>query len=229
MRPADPSLTDGLAKSTAFSNLSAETLERLAAGTTELNIKRGTVVFGRGTPPTGVPVVRSGKLKLSIETPRGDEHVVEIMQDGDCFGEAALLSERQHLLTATAVSDCRLLHVGRATLMAELNRDRELSRRLIQTLSERLYHRTSDLENILFRKAVGRVSCFILEQLEGQCAQGNRRIRLPVRKGLIASRLNMTQEHFSRTLRELSTGGEIAVSGRNIDVIDEAKLRALAY
>ena len=51
-------------------------------------------------------------------------------------------------------------------------------------------------------------------------------VRLPSSKGNIASRLNLTQEHFSRILHELSEGGLIVVEGRKIAIPDVEKLRA---
>lgn len=217
-----------LAKAATFSQLSAATLQRLAAGTTESAFKRGSVVFGRGAAATGVHVVASGQLKLSLETKQGAEHVVELIHEGDSFGEAALLTNRLHLVTATAVTDCTLLQICRRTLIAELERDNELARRIIGTLSDRLYRQTSELENVLFLKASGRVARFILDRLNPDSAKTSQRVALPVRKGLIASHLNMTQEHFSRTLRELTMTGLIRVDGAMVDVIEVDKLRDAA-
>jgi len=217
-----------LTNAAIFSQLSAETLGRLAAGTTETAFRRGSVVFGRGTSATGIYVVTSGQLKLCLETPQGAEHVVELLQPDDSFGEAELLTDRSHRVTATAVTDCRLLHIGRQALMAELELDKAFARRVIGTLSERLYRQTSELENVLFLKATGRVARFILDRLKLHGARTSRRVALPVRKGLIASHLNMTQEHFSRTLRELTTTGLIRVDGTMVDIIEVDKLRDVA-
>jgi len=147
-----------LSKAAIFNQLSAETLARLTAGTTESITRRGGVVFGRGATATGIYVVASGQLKLSMDTPQGAEHVVELIQEDDSFGEAELLTNRPHLVAAIAVTDCKLLHVGRQTLLAELERDKVLARRIIDTLSDRLYRQTSELENVLFLKASGRVA-----------------------------------------------------------------------
>ena len=217
-----------LTKTIIFNKLSSVTLERLASGTTELAVKRGSVVFGRGATPTGIYVVASGQLKLTLETPQGAGHVVELVQEGDSFGEAALLANRAHLLTATAVTDCKLLHIGRQTLMTELARDLAFARQVIGTLSERLYGKTSELENVLFLKATGRVARFILDRLHSDGGKSGLRVALPVSKGLIASHLNMTQEHFSRTLRELMMSGLIRVDGIMVDVIDVDRLRKTA-
>jgi CRP-like cAMP-binding protein len=41
-----------------------------------------------------------------------------------------------------------------------------------------------------------------------------------------ASRLNLTQEHFSRILREIQAAGLIEVVGREIRIIDAGRLHA---
>ena len=50
-------------------------------------------------------------------------------------------------------------------------------------------------------------------------------VTLPANKGVIASRLNLTQEHFSRILHELTDLGLIIVEGRKIHIPSVAKLR----
>jgi CRP-like cAMP-binding protein len=56
-------------------------------------------------------------------------------------------------------------------------------------------------------------------------AEGQVSIRLPTSKGTIASRLNLTQEHFSRILSELTSAGLIQVEGRVIHIPDIGRLR----
>ncbi len=220
-----------LARSSLFKALDLSTLTRLTAGITTSHFKRGSVVLGRGSMATGIFVVATGRLKLSVDTVQGNEHVVELIQEGECFGEAAVLAGRTHLLSAVALTDCTLVHVTRGALLSELELNHQLAQRLIRNLSDRLYRRTSDLENILLRKALGRVARFLLDELarDGRKKQSvDGRIELSARKGLIASRLNMTQEHFSRTLRSLTASGKIEVNGATIDVINMDGLRLIA-
>ncbi len=217
-----------LAKAAIFNLLSAGTLERLAAGAIELACRRGNVVFGRGAAATGMYVVGSGQLKLSQETREGAEHVVELLREGDSFGEAALLTHRPHLVTATAVTECKVLHIRRQTLLAELECDQELARRVISTLSDRLYRQTGEMESVLLLTATARVARFIFHRLNLEATRTSRRVALPFRKCLIASHLNMTPEHFSRTLRDLTLIGLISVKGGLVDIIEVDKLRDAA-
>ena len=43
---------------------------------------------------------------------------------------------------------------------------------------------------------------------------------------MLASRLNLTPEHFSRVLHELAEQGLIDIDGRNIEIRDLERLRA---
>jgi CRP-like cAMP-binding protein len=50
-------------------------------------------------------------------------------------------------------------------------------------------------------------------------------IRLPAKKSIIASRLNLTQEHFSRILHEIQAAGLVEIRGREIRLLDVGRLR----
>jgi CRP-like cAMP-binding protein len=50
-------------------------------------------------------------------------------------------------------------------------------------------------------------------------------ITLPAKKGVIASQLNLTHEHFSRLLHEIEAAGLIQVDGREILISDIGRLR----
>ena len=50
-------------------------------------------------------------------------------------------------------------------------------------------------------------------------------VTLPVSKAIVASRLNVTPEHFSRILHELVAAGMIAVEGRDVRILDPERLR----
>lgn len=62
-----------------------------------------------------------------------------------------------------------------------------------------------------------RIIGYLMHELpDSRLDDENTVLELHVNKGLIASRLNQTQEHFSRIRRELSELGLIKVEGRRI-------------
>jgi CRP-like cAMP-binding protein len=50
-------------------------------------------------------------------------------------------------------------------------------------------------------------------------------VTLPAPKAVVASRLNVTPEHFSRILHDLAEAGLIKVDGREVTIFAAARLR----
>lgn len=215
-----------LANVPLFRELSEAELARLALSTRPLRVARSEILFQRGDMPRGFYVVVYGQIKLSFSTARGDEKVVELIGPGQSFGEAVMFMERPHVVTSQALSDTLLLHVPKEPVLEELQRDPRFAQRMIAGLSLRLHNLMADLEDFSLRSATQRVIGYLLRDSgDGPGTEGALQITLPAAKGVIASRLNLTQEHFSRILHELTSQGLVEVRGRLIHISDAARLR----
>ncbi len=217
-----------LANLALFRELTAEQRARIADSTRQLRVARGDVLFHRGDPAAGMYVIVFGQIKLSFVSSTGVEKVVEILDQGQSFGEAVMFLDLPHVVTAQALADSLLLFVPKETVFESIDRDPVFARRLLGGLSRRLHQLIADVESYSTRSGTERVIGFLLrdchaaDQAEGS---GSVEIQLPVAKGIIASRLNLTQEHFSRILHDLSSLGLIEVKGRRILVRDLERLR----
>ena len=205
-----------------FRGLTPEELTRIAEGTTEVRAERGKLLFQRGDPCVGFHIVAFGQVKLAVGTASGAEKVVEIIGPGMSFGEALMFTERPYVVSATALADSLLLHVDRDTLFAELECDPRLARRMLAGLSMRLHVLVKDVEALTLHSAMQRVIGY-LATLEDE--GGGPRITLPAQKALVASRLNLTPEYFSRILHELADEGLLRIDGRDIEIVDPGRLR----
>ena len=221
-------IDDFLANLPLFENLTSEAIARLARGTTEIDASRGTVLFHREDPCVGIHFVVFGQIKLSLQTDRGDEMVVELIGPAMSFGEAPLFSGKRHILAAEALADSKLLHVTKEVLLAELERNPCLSQRVIAILSDRLYQRLGELEGYFLSSGTERVINYLLRGENGHATGDFERVTLPATKGIIASHLNLTHEHFSRILRELITAGLIEVDGRDVRILNKQRLYGYA-
>ncbi len=154
---------------------------------------------------------------------QGDEKIVEIIGPGFSFGEALMFMEKPYIVGATALADSMLLHIAKEAVFSELERNPAFARRMLAGMSRRLHGLIKDLESYSLRSGSQRIVGYLLkDEPEGDGAL----VTLTVSKKLLASRLNLTPEYFSRVLHELSELGMIAVNGRNITIIDMARLRA---
>ena len=210
-----------------FKELAPAELDRLAAGTTELHVPRGEILFNKGDPTTGFYLVIYGQVKLSFVTPAGQEKVVEIITPGASFGEALMFMEKPYIVMAQTLADTMLLHVAKEVVFDELAREPGFARRMLAGLSRRLHSLISDVESYSLQSGTQRVIGYLLRQDDAQAADtGPTTLTLPVSKAVVASRLNLTPEQFSRILHELQTLALIRVDGRDVHIDDIARLRA---
>jgi CRP-like cAMP-binding protein len=210
-----------LANLPLFRELGAEEIERLAQGTRELHVPRGQILFRRGDRCEGLHVVVYGQIKLAFNAADGAEKVVEIMGPGQSFGEAVMFMEKPYPVYSQALADSLLLHIAKAVVFEEIERDPGFARRMIAGLSRRLHGLIGDLEAYSLQSGTQRVIGYLLNAVPDQAASGAPvELRLPASKGVIASRLNLTPEHFSRILHELTEAGLIRVDGRSFSILD---------
>ncbi|MDP2240793.1 MAG: Crp/Fnr family transcriptional regulator [Burkholderiales bacterium] len=219
-------IKDFLANLPLFREVVAAGIDRLALKTTEVDAPRETIVCRRGCCCGGLHAVVVGQVKLSVDTGRGDEKVIELVGPGMIFGEAAMFLGKPHIVSAVTLTDCKLLRVEKEAVLDEVRRDPKFAQRVIESLCYRLHQRIMDLESFALRSGTERVVDYLLCQDLSATPSGAMNITLPVKKGVIASRLNLTHEHFSRILHDLMNERLIKVEGRDVRVLDTGKLRA---
>lgn len=207
-----------------FRELPGADIQRIASKTVAIDAPRGTVLLRRGDPCRGFHVIVFGRIKLSLQSLQGVEKVVELMGPGQSFGEALMFIEEPYLVTAESVDDAKVLHVPRDIVFAEIDRDPSFARRMLAGLSWRLHHLMMDVESYTLNTGTQRVIGYLLRGKTEAGAENSVTISLEASKGVIASRLSLTQEHFSRILHQLMASGLINIHKREIHVPDIQRL-----
>jgi len=207
-----------------FRALDADSLARIATATQVIEAPRGSVLFRRGDRCAGFHVIVHGQVKLAVSGSQGSEKIIELLGPGHSFGEAVMFLGQPYHVGAETLADSKLLLVSREGLLAELQRDPALALRMLASLSARMHGLVAELEAQTVKSGSERVAAYLLRLSERQ-AGPVRRLQLPARKNVIASRLNLTKEHFSRILHALSAAGLITVEGQQIVIHDAESLR----
>lgn len=222
-RPRPFKTTEFLENHSLFRGLAQEPLARIVKAAQVIEAPRGSVLFKAGDPCCGFHIIVYGQIKLAVQTAQGGEKVIELLGPGQSFGEAVMFLETPYRVAAEAIADSKLLHIDRAAVFAELDHDPRLARRMIASLSMRLHHLVSELESQALQSGTQRVVGYLLS-LVGDTDNPGAQIVLPARKNIIASRLNLTHEHFSRILHGLADAGVIGIQGQKITISDLAAL-----
>lgn len=214
-----------LARMPLFDAMSPGELAALAAGTTERHLERGEVVFQRGDPCLGFHLVIYGQVKLAAGSASGGEKIIELIGPGHSFGEALMFMEKPYIVTATALTDSLLLHVSSEAVFGSIDRDPRFARKMLAGLSRRMHGLICDMESYALRSGTQRVIGYLLQ---GEDATDGYLLTLPVSKAVVASRLNLTPEHFSRILADLQAHGLLQVQGRQVTLLAVDGLRSYA-
>lgn len=209
-----------------FEGLAPEELAKMAKGVHQIRVAKGDTLFRQGDACTGFHVLVYGQIKLGISSPQGTEKVVEIIQAGQSFGEAIMFMDKAYFVFAQALTDSLLLHISKAAIYEELAADHAFVRKMLAGMAMRLHQLMIDVESYSLHSGTQRVIGYLMHELpEHEQANDNVVLELATNKGVIASRLNLTQEHFSRILHDLIGLGLIVVDGKRILIPSMSKLQ----
>ena len=185
---------------------------------------RHAQVVVHGDAAASLWLVSSGWLKLTRQTPDGKESVVGLCTAGDVFGEAALFAHANYPYTAEVVGDeAELIAVPAATIRSLIQKEPQLSARIMELLNERTSQAQLKLEHMNTMSAAQRLGCFLLRLCHLQVG-GAKTLQIPVEKHVLAAYLGMKPETLSRSQQQLRPLG-IQITGHTIEIAQVEKLR----
>ncbi|AUB85467.1 Crp/Fnr family transcriptional regulator [Candidatus Thiodictyon syntrophicum] len=214
-----------LRKAPLLSGLSTEQLERVAGHAVAIHLDEGQWLFRQGDPSRRFYFVERGQLRLFRLSPDGVEKVIEIVSPGQTFAEALMfLKAPRYPVCAAALEPTELIGIEAAAFAAMLRESVDTCFVVMGALSRRLRGLIAEIDNLTLHSATSRVARYLLAQVSADRPE----FVLEVPKGVLASRLSIQPETFSRVIRQLTQDGVVAVQGAQVTVRDRAALSDLA-
>jgi ATP-binding cassette, subfamily B, bacterial len=121
-----------------LSELDDTLLEELAGLFASVQVPAGRMVIHQGDPAERFYLVVRGRLSVTRHEDAGEEEVVAVLQDGDHFGEIALLRSAPRVATVTADAPSLLLSLAQEHFLSVLDRAPDVRRSLERTVEGRL-------------------------------------------------------------------------------------------
>lgn len=186
-----------------------------------------TILFEKDSAASHFYLLISGQVKLFCLSEEGDEKVIEIIYPSQTFAEAIMFMPKQNYpVSAQSIKDSELYCFDMKIFRDLLENSKETCFRLLAIMGRHLHGRVTDINNLALHNATYRLVVYLLEQLpEGATELSS--IHLSATKNIIASRLSIQPETFSRILLRMSKQGLIEVNGNDITLLDVNGLRAL--
>jgi CRP/FNR family transcriptional regulator, dissimilatory nitrate respiration regulator len=186
---------------------------------------RGAKLFDEGEPADGFYCLIEGWAKLYRLRESGEEVVLAIFAAGETFAEVAMFLGGKYPASCEAASPLRVLKIDAGHLREMIMARPQLAFDMLAAASLRLRQLVDEIEQLKARSAPQRIAAFFLE-LAG-VRRGEARLDLPYEKALIASRLGMKPESFSRALGRLTKYG-VKVERDQVTIEDVARLVGFA-
>lgn len=224
--PHGHALVAGLQLCRLLGTLPDPLLEQLAAQTHAKRYDSGDILCRAEDPAQTIwMIVGPGWVKLSRETPGGAEAVWDVLGQGALIGLETLTSPHGHATTATAVGVVEALAIPQAALRALLETHPPFALNMLRHINKLSYDHKLEMEHRTQQTAAQRVGCFFL-RLAGVPTSGGTAFMLPFDKGLVAARLGMQPETFSRALAKLRADTGLIADGAKVTIPDVPKLSA---
>jgi CRP-like cAMP-binding protein len=102
-----------------------------------VQFKAGTSIFRENEPGTEMYIIREGQVEI-LKSMRGSNHRVAVLDEGDFFGEMAILDDLPRSASARALTDCVVLRIDRSTFDQMVRHNPEIPVRMLRKLSRRL-------------------------------------------------------------------------------------------
>jgi CRP/FNR family transcriptional regulator, dissimilatory nitrate respiration regulator len=211
-----------------LAGLDDDELARVSRTMRQLRLEMGQRLFDFGQPAVQFFYLETGQLKLFRNSPDGGEKIIWIVEPGETFAEAAMFLEfeRGYPVSAEALMSSLVLAFDSRTMVEILRGSTETCIRMLGTMSMRLRHQINEVQKLTLHNATYRLASYLLHQMPVdvmECPE----VQLGTSKNVIASRLSIQPETFSRILARLIKKGLLEVHGQNIVVLDIDGLRRL--
>jgi CRP/FNR family cyclic AMP-dependent transcriptional regulator len=209
-----------------FGALSPAEIDRIVAQGRIVSYDRSAVIFREGEAGRGLLAVLRGTVKISSLSKDGREIILNLIGEGEVFGEIALLDGRPRTADAVAQTRCELFCLDRRDFLPILRGSADLSLRLMEVLCRRLRRTSEQAEDLMFLDLPSRLAKTLLRLAKPHRSSAVPQVRATQRE--LAVLIGMTRESTNRQLRAWVRGGWIELDQGAILIRDPGALGRFA-
>lgn len=202
-----------------FSGVTEQDKDALIKGGRIRQCRRGQMLFAHGEPVTHFYIIVSGTVQLFRENPDGHEKTIDVLKAGQTICESEIMDScRHHRVNVLTVDDAVIMEFPVTWLKDAAKKYSAFALNLLSLIAGQAHMAEVEAEHQATMSATQLVACF-LQRLCVLYDFDPTSFDLPYSKTLIASRLGMELETFSRTLAKLKEHG-ITVEGTHVNIHD---------
>ncbi len=202
-----------------FNGLEADAAHTLLQQGQLRKLPKGEMLFAQGDAVRHFYIVISGAMQLFRSNADGDAKIIALVKSAQAINEDEIMDScHGYRVNCAALEDSTVLEFPAKWLKDAAVKYPSFALNLLAMIASRAHAAQLEAEHLATMSAAQLVACF----MQRLCVLHDfdpKHFKLPYSKTVIASRLGMEIETFSRTLAKLKSHG-IAVEGNTVSITD---------
>ena len=224
------SAADLLARVPLLSGLEREELERIAQVAIPRSFPKGARVFHEGDTSDACYVIRAGEVRVTREHPDCRAIALATLGPGELVGELAMIDGGVRSASVEALSDVDLLAVSANDMRGLLERNAQITAKLVVALTKRLRETNERISRQSFQTVPSRVAGVLVQLVsEDNAEQGRDGVTIRMNQADLAQLAGTSRESVSRFLAVLERAGVVRVGRGRVTVLEPQRLRAYIF
>ncbi|SIO02640.1 Crp/Fnr family transcriptional regulator [Chitinophaga niabensis] len=190
-------------------------------------LKKGAQLFKEGDPVKGVFFLHTGRVKVHKHWGEEKELIVRFAKEGDIVGHRGIGAELVYPVTATVLEAATVCYFELDFFQASLKVNEGLMYEMMMFYARELQESEKKMRNLAHMPVKGRIAYALLSLRDKFGRNEGGFIDFSLSRQDLASYIGATYETTFRMLNELIQENLIILSGKDIAIAQEEKLRAL--
>lgn len=204
-----------------FESLTQEEQRELAVKAQHLDYKKGDIIFSETDAADKIIIIRYGKIKINRYSLEGKEYVLDILMEGDVYGEQNIFGGKSFEANAVALGESGVCLISHSDIQNLIVQRPEVGIKILNVVGKKLSLTNELVQLLSINDAKARVAGFILlrsSRIKGETIELTRED--------MAAYINIRRETISRKLGELQAEGAIKLEGnKKINILNMDMLR----
>jgi CRP-like cAMP-binding protein len=210
-----------------FADVTPSRLVPLASRAFVRRFAPGQVLFTEGEPSDHLYVVRSGRVRILVQSVHGEDMTLSVLGPGDTIGELSMIDGQPRSASAEALSATELVTLPADDVRAALHADPVLLLAVAAELASTVRRLTSGTADLVFLDLPRRLAKLLVTEAREEPA-GRLRVDLGMSQSGLADRLGVTRQSLNRALAGLLRRGWITAEDGGFVIPDPTALRQFA-
>jgi CRP/FNR family transcriptional regulator, cyclic AMP receptor protein len=222
-----PDLAADVARVSLFAGLAEDELASVAVAAHSRRLARGQILFSEGEPSDYLFLVRSGRLRVFLASPRGEELTLAVAGPGQTLGELAVLDRQPRSASVDALEAAELVAIAGDDVRELLDTNPRAMRAVALGLAAAIRRLNGTAADLVFLDLPRRLAKLLLSE-SSMRPDGTIQSQLGMSQSGVAARLGVTRQSLNRALSGLAQRGWVTVDGTLVQLDDVPALMRFA-